>query len=869
MHQAYRRRTTVSARRPAQWWGIVGVVAALATLSLGLVPTLPVLTGDLPVTAHDGVRLVVGMVLISAMYALAEIFVLHIQVKREAQTLALSEIPVVLAVTFAVPAQTIVGMVLGAALAYVLHRRQRGLKLTYNLTLKATDAVVTLAIYTTVLGSSSILTPRWMLAAYVSVAAAALMDGIVTRLVIGLHEGSLSVRTLLREVAVYPALAFGVATLAVVVAFALDRSPVSALPALASGVFLVVGYRAYAKLSERHLSLERLYRFSQAVTSTPEVNETLTNVLTQAKELLRSEHAEITFFSGLDGNVVRVALSPSGRLLRESVVLDPDDPTTPTVVGAQAGAAATPGPLMILRTSKDPTALAHLAVRRWREALVVPLVGDAGVVGTLAVADRMGKVRGFDPSDLRLLETVANHAGVALQNSRLIDRLRHESLHDALTGLPNRVLLRNNALAELSACEQSRSVGCAMMIMDLDRFKDVNDTLGHQHGDELLMTVAARTVAAAGQRVTVARLGGDEFALLVPDCPDGPRAHEVATRVLAALEAPTVLDGIPVQIGASIGIALAPLHALDVTDLMRHADVAMYAAKNAGGGVRLYESDTDTSSPDRLALVMELRTALDEGDVTIHVQPKASLLTREVVAVEVLARWNHPRHGLIMPDEFIPLAERAGLMRPLSEHVLRLALQHCATWRSRGIDINIAVNLSARTLTDPDLCQLVADLLASYDVPARLLTLEITESSVMADPDAAIEALQHLRELGVRLSVDDFGVGYSSLSNLSRMPVHELKIDRSFVLDLADSLDSAVITRSIIDLGRNLALDVIAEGVEDQQAWDMLSTLGCVHAQGYFIARPMAPDLFPGWLERWDAPRPAPLVREAAEVHTS
>ncbi len=868
MHQAYRRRPAASARRPAQWWGIVGVVAALSALTLALLPTLPDLAGAAPVTHHVGLRLVGGALLIAAMYALAEIFVLHIQVKREAQTLALSEIPVVLAVTFAVPAQTIAGMVLGAALAYVLHRRQRGLKLTYNLTLKATDAVVTLAIYSAVIGSSATLTPQWMLAAYVSVAATALMDGIVTRLVIGLHEGSLSMGTLLREVAVYPALAFGVATLAVVVAFALDRSPVSAVPALASGVFLVVGYRAYAKLSERHLSLERLYRFSQAVTSTPEVNETLTNVLTQAKELLRSEHAEITFFSGLEGNVVRVALSPSGRLLRESVLLDEDDPTTPTVVGAQAGT-TTPGPLMILRTSKDPAAVAHLAARRWREALVVPLVGDAGVVGTLAVADRMGKVRGFDPSDLRLLETVANHAGVALQNSRLIDRLRHESLHDALTGLPNRVLLRSNALAELSACEQSRSVGCAMMIMDLDRFKDVNDTLGHQHGDELLMTVAARTVTAAGPQVTVARLGGDEFALLVPGCPDGPRAHEVATRVLAALEVPTVLDGIPVQIGASIGIALAPLHAMDVTDLMRHADVAMYAAKNAGGGVRLYESDTDTSSPDRLALVMELRTALDEGDVTIHVQPKASLLTREVVAVEVLARWNHPRHGLIMPDEFIPLAERAGLMRPLSEHVLRLALQHCADWRSRGIDMNVAVNLSARTLTDPDLCQLVAALLAEYDVAARMLTLEITESSVMADPDAAIEALQQLRAIGVRLSVDDFGVGYSSLSNLSRMPVHELKIDRSFVLDLADSIDSAVITRSIIDLGRNLALDVIAEGVEDQQAWDMLSALGCVHAQGYFIARPMPPEVFPAWLQRWDVPRPVPLPREPAEVQTA
>ena len=851
MHRAHQHRVGVLARRPAQWWGIVGVVVALLGGTFALVPALPHGTGPAPSSA-TGLITLLG---ITAMCALCEIFVLHVQVKREAQTLALNEIPLVLALTFAGPVQLIGGMVAGAALAYVFHRRQRGLKLVYNLSLKGADAVVALAVYGAVLGDADALSATWMLACYTAVAAAVLMDGLVTQLVIGLHERSLSSRSILViEVAVYPVVALGVATLAMVVAFAFDRSAISALPASASGVCLFIGYRAYAKLSERHLSLERLYRFSQAVTSTPEVNETLMHVLGQAKELLRSEHAEITFFSGQAGSVVRVALSPSGRLVRESVLVDTDDPTRPAAVEGR-------GPVLLSRNTRDPIDSAHLAARRWREAIVVPLVGDAGIVGTLSVADRMGKVRNFDHSDMRLLETVANHAGVALQNSKLIDRLRHESLHDALTGLPNRVLLRNNAVEELTACTEGRSVGCAVMIMDLDRFKDVNDTLGHQHGDELLKTVASRTVAAAGPDVTVARLGGDEFAIMVPRCADGTQANRIAAAVLAALEVPTVLDGITVQVGASIGIALAPLHAADVTSLLRYADVAMYAAKNAGGGVRLYESDNDTSSPDRLALVMELRTALEEGQLSIQVQPKATLSTSEISAVEVLARWNHPRHGLIVPDEFIPLAERAGLMRQLTEHVLRLALQHCASWLQQGVEISVAVNLSARSLADADLCDLVAGMLAQWGVPARLLTLEITESTVMAEPDVAIRVLQDLRLLGLRLSVDDFGVGYSSLSNLNRMPVQELKIDRSFVLDLPESVDSAVITRSIIDLGRNLALDVVAEGVEDRRAWDLLAAMGCVYAQGYFIARPMPPELFLSWLERWNkglrAPHPA------------
>ena len=483
-----RARTPGVPRRPASWWAVVGVIGALISLSAALARLLP----DTDPTT-SGWHSAATFVLLTVMFGLAEVYVLHVQVKREAQTVALSEIPLVLGLTFVSPTLLVGALVLGATTAYVVHRRQRGIKLAYNIALKTADALVSVTLYQLVLGDEPILGWRWIVACYLAVAVAALLDGLTTQLVIGLHELSLT-RSILADVAVYPAIALAVSTVALVVAYAYDRSPLSAVPAVAAGVCLVVGYQAYSRLSDRHLSLERLYRFSQAVTSTPEINETLGQVLTQAKELLRSEHAEISFFSGQDSSVVRIALSPSGRLLRENVLVDPAEP------GSPAGADELE-PLMMPRGTRVPAHRSYLSLRRWREAIVVPLRGDAGIVGTLSVADRMGDVRSFDNGDMRLLETVAAHAGMALQNSRLIDQLRHESLHDALTGLPNRVLLRNDTVDELLAIGREQSRGCAVMIMDLDGFKEVNDTLGHQHGDELLKAVASRTVDAAGPRV--------------------------------------------------------------------------------------------------------------------------------------------------------------------------------------------------------------------------------------------------------------------------------------------------------------------------------------------------------------------------------
>src|SRR3954452_4022917 len=491
--------------------------------------------------------------------------------------------------------------------------------------------------------------------------------------------------------------------------------------------------------------------------------------------------------------------------------------------------------------------------------------GSAGVLGALIVANRLGEVRSFDGEDVLLLETVANHASVALENGELIDKLRHDALHDALTGLPNRVQLQRRLTSALDDVRDGRLPNATVMILDLDGFKDVNDTLGHQRGDLLLVEAAARLQSAVGNTGTVARLGGDEFAILLPGLDGGSDAAvRVGGRILTALEQPVALEGIEVEVGGSLGIALAPAHASDAAALLKRADMAMYDAKATGRGIRLYEPDLDTNNPRRLTLVSELRAALQRNEIAVHVQPKALLSTGEVVGAEALVRWNHTELGVITPDEFIPIAERSGLIAPLTTYVLDCALAACAMWNAAGHRLGVAVNLSTRSLLDADLVDEVARALRRHRVPAEQLTLEITEGSVMSDPARAVALLQQLRDLGVKLSVDDFGTGYSSLSYLKRLPVDEVKIDRSFVTGLRDGGEDVAIVRSIVDLGRHLGLQVVAEGVEDQETWELLDTMGCDLIQGWHLAHAMPSSQLIPWLSSRSAAAPRQGLVEAS-----
>ena len=416
-------------------------------------------------------------------------------------------------------------------------------------------------------------------------------------------------------------------------------------------------------------------------------------------------------------------------------------------------------------------------------------------------------------------------------------RSRLRALHDELTGLPNRLVLQDRMEQALLISVRD-GVSTALVVLDLDRFKEINDSLGHDYGDVLLQQIALRLRSEVRDCDTVARLGGDEFAVVLPRVSGLDGALLVAEKLRRALEEPFVVNGMSLAVEASVGVAVAPDHGTNARVLLQRADIAMYLAKDNQVGVAGYDSSVDGHSPARAALLGDLRRAIAERELSLHFQPKTCLATGAHVGVEALVRWQHPEQGLLSPDHFVPLAERTGLVHPLTRFVLDAALGQCRVWLDDGLELPVAVNLSARTLLDRSLSTEIRQMLSYWKLPPRLLTLEITESALMSDPVRAAEMLAELAGLGVRVSIDDFGTGYSSLSSLRMLPVHELKIDRSFVRDMLTQPQDASIVRAIVDLGHTLGLSVVAEGIEDEATAAELARLGCDIGQGYHLGAP-------------------------------
>ena len=445
-----------------------------------------------------------------------------------------------------------------------------------------------------------------------------------------------------------------------------------------------------------------------------------------------------------------------------------------------------------------------------------------------------------------MIDVTARHvAEQALAESRaqLEQRMReieHQALHDALTGLPNRTLFHDRVEQALRTARRTGGGVCVMLI-DLDRFKEVNDTLGHASGDVLLREVARRLRAPVRESDTVARLGGDEFGVLATGIATPTDAIVLAEKLRDALAEPIAVAGLAIEVESSIGIAIAPEHGADVETLIRHADVSMYVSKSTHSPA-VYSPETDHNSRVRLTLFADLRRALERKELVVYYQPQADAVTGAVRTMEALVRWEHPVHGLLFPDQFVPLAEQTGLIRPLTLYMLDASLGQCARWRSAGYDVAVAVNVTGRDLLDLHFPDQVAAAIDRAGVAPDALELEITESTVMADAARARSVLVALSELGVRLAIDDFGSGHSSLGYLKRLPIDVLKIDRSFVMNMADEADDAVIVRSTIDLGHNLGLAVVAEGVENEEALARLAELGCDSVQGYFLSRPQPTD---------------------------
>jgi diguanylate cyclase (GGDEF)-like protein len=429
----------------------------------------------------------------------------------------------------------------------------------------------------------------------------------------------------------------------------------------------------------------------------------------------------------------------------------------------------------------------------------------------------------------------------------------HRALHDSLTGLPNRTLFRDRTEHAITRARRDR--GCvAVMLMDLDRFKEVNDTLGHHHGDQLLQEIAKRLRALLRAADTVSRLGGDEFVILLEGNTQLESAVKIAGQIRETVGRPLVLGGLEISVDASIGVALFPSHASNFNWLLQRADIAMYRAKTAGTGCEVYVAEQDHHSPDRLALAHALKRAIQEDELTLHYQPKVDMQTERAVCVEALVRWEHPGLGFIAPDEFIPIAENAGLMGILTRRVLNASLRQVSQWRKDGLDIPVAVNVSVRNLVDSDLPETVAALLARYGLSGSSLELEITETAVMSDPLASVEVLQKLKVLGCKVTIDDFGTGHSSLAYLQRLPVTGLKIDKTFIDKMLAGEGEIAIVRSTIDLGRSLGLLVAAEGIEDADTWNALKELGCPLAQGYLSGKPVPGDQLPWLLKLKEAP---------------
>jgi diguanylate cyclase (GGDEF)-like protein len=460
---------------------------------------------------------------------------------------------------------------------------------------------------------------------------------------------------------------------------------------------------------------------------------------------------------------------------------------------------------------------------------------------------------------LMMLPIAAVHRSAKLAAER-----ERQALHDGLTGLPNRLLLSDRIGRSLEAAERT-GAGTGVLLIDLDHFKEINDTLGHYVGDQLLRQVGERLRSAMREGDTVARLGGDEFAVLARDLAGRDTAEQVAQRLIEALAESFTIDGVRLGVQASVGIALSPDHGVDGAMLMQRADVALYAAKEHRGTFAFYSPERDSHSLQKLALLGELRDGLSSGELRVHYQPKCDAATGVLVGLEALVRWEHPTRGLVFPDDFIPIAENTGLIGALTLEVLDQSLSFARTLRDAGTPLGVAVNISVRCLTDLELPRQIAGLLGRWGVPPESLTLEVTETTIMVDPTRTMTVLGLLRDLGVALSIDDFGTGYSSLSYLKRLEAHELKIDRSFVFSMTSNSNDAVIVRSTIELGHNLGLRMVAEGVENAETWTMLKALGCDVIQGYHLSRPLPQEEIETWIADYRQPlaKVTPLQRRA------
>ncbi len=823
------------------------------------------------------------LVVLTAGFALATRLRIVEQIGASSQLFRAVEVPLIVGMFTLQPSKVVLASVVGSLTGSLLDRRAPIAQHVNTIIFGVAEVIAVTAVFVSRVDEWKIArTHTWALLAVV-VLSIRLLRSILEIGLIWMSGADVPLRAAVGSIVLTMLGSISMTSFGIVAVMVATQSRAAIL--LVATVVLVplLVYRSYVLVRDRLQRVRLLQDFTAGFTKSSERSTTLTDIAERTRQVMRAEHAQVLL--EVDGVAISETAGNSSAPMTVAGLMNPEALRALPGVGDWLW-------LSVMRTGRVVRALSnhgHSEARAYaqvlgaRSVMAAPLVHNGECIGMLTVRDRRAGFGQFGVNDADLFATMADHAALVLQGQRLDDQIRAEAAQraraaasDALTGLPNRGALHQSIdaftaemtgittkagkLGEQEATTISVATCGAVLTLDLNRFKDINSALGHETGDALIRGVAERVRAAVPKSATVARLGGDELSILLRDVPSVDSAIAAAEAVQEAVRTELVIGDLTIVTDCAIGIALIPDHGTDHLALMRRADVAMYSAKtHREGAIAVFDPAQEAASSRQSALVRDLRIAIENDHLTVHYQPKALFSDGSVIGVEALVRWQHGDLGFVPPDEFIGVAEHAGLIEPLTAIVVAKSLKQCMAWRNMGLAVGVAVNLSARSLRDPKLSARIDAALDLAGMPASALTLEITEGEYVQDGPVARRTLSELHALGVTLSIDDFGTGYSSLSYLARLTADEVKIDKSFITNVATDEVSAAIVRAVVELAHQLGLKTVAEGVEDQRTWDRLAELGVDIAQGYFLSRPLPGDKCGMWL--WERRRGGVLVQ--------
>jgi diguanylate cyclase (GGDEF)-like protein len=805
----------------------------------------------------------VALPVLAALFALAEIFVVHLRIRADAHTFSLVELPLALGLFFAQPLALVTAQLLGAGLALALHRRQGPLKLLFNGAVFASTTIVAIAVFRWLATQRTPLDQAVLLKGGLALLIEALISVVLVFVVISISTGSWRLTDLRAGAAFGLIAAIFTTCLGIIAVVVLDAQPGIAWLLVVPTAGTYLANWAYTTQRRRHEGLDFLYQSTQLLHQSSELETAIVDLLRHACDTFNAEAAELVYLTESNEQSVCVRVGPGEQVQTLQALGEGHD----VLIGLLAC-----GEASILRADMHGPAAEFLALSGYRDAIIAPLRSEVRVAGALVIANRLSEVVGFDSTDARLAETLANHTTTALENGRLEQsleqlrvlegRLTFQASHDPLTGLANRTLFRTH-LQQTIDNDDGRDG--AVLFIDLDDFKTVNDSFGHATGDALLIEVAARLKSCVRDGDVIARLGGDEFAILLRNVNEETDATAAAGTILRSFDVPATVTQRRLDIRASIGISLVRFGE-DPEAMMRNADTAMYIAKAQGKHrVVMFEPSMYESNVHRFNLHSDLQRALDRNELAIHFQPIVTLASQDLLGVEALVRWHHPNLGELSPDSFLVVAEQTGLIVAIDTLMMDKACEWLAATdvSDPGLVPWVNVNVSPRSFDEPNLVDNITATLRRHHLAPDRLGIEITENLMSEQADRSIETLQHLKKIGLRLALDDFGTGYSSLSYLQSLPVDVVKIAKPFIDDLESSASQRAFTTAIVALGAALGKFVIAEGIERSEQLDLLEAVGCDAGQGYMFARPMNGPDFVQWAHQW---RLRPLQSVMANV---